>query len=130
LNSVIIPADNAAKVLPRTLEHLSQQGGEFEVPAVDGGSTDATREVLVGFPLVRVLAAPKGRASQMNGGGRRATCVMYCDQAPFVRCSLFEGSGGLPEEAVMEDVLSGDGASSPRFVRHPSSFRARRDSRQ
>ena len=68
MNSVIIPADNEAKVLPRTLEHLSQQEGEFEVPAVDGGSTDATREVLAGFPLVRVLAAPKGWASQMNGG--------------------------------------------------------------
>jgi glycosyltransferase involved in cell wall biosynthesis len=66
--SVIIPVYNEAKALPRTLEHLFQQEGEFEVLAVDGGSTDVTREVMAGFPLVRVSDAPNGRASQMNRG--------------------------------------------------------------
>lgn len=66
--SVIIPAYNEEKALPATLQALVAQPGDYEVILVDGGSTDRTAEWAGAVPTVRVLAAPKGRASQMNAG--------------------------------------------------------------
>jgi rSAM/selenodomain-associated transferase 2 len=71
--SVVIPAYNEAKVLPRTLSQLFTQQGDFETIVADGGSADATRETARAFRGVRVTDAPKGRASQMNAGARLAT---------------------------------------------------------
>jgi rSAM/selenodomain-associated transferase 2 len=70
--SVVIPAFNEEKALPATLRTLFSQAGEYEVMVVDGGSTDRTVEIAEAFPGVRVLTAPKGRAPQMNAGGRQA----------------------------------------------------------
>src|SRR5688572_17981064 len=76
--SVIIPTLNEESTLARTLEHTFQLGFD-EIIVVDGGSTDRTRELVLGFSLSRhrsavtacpVLAtiAPRGRAVQMNAG--------------------------------------------------------------
>jgi len=70
--SVIIPAYNEEKALPTTLARVFAQGMVSEAIVVDGGSTDRTREVAATDPRLQVLAAPKGRASQMNVGARRA----------------------------------------------------------
>ncbi len=82
--SVIIPVYNEQKVLPHTLPALFGQSGDYEVIAIDGGSTDRTRVILdhfgfsdhlaPSFPYFsrRVLTAPKGRASQMNAGAKAA----------------------------------------------------------
>ena len=82
--SVVIPAYNEEKALSHTLRELLRQCGDHEVIVVDGDSTDQTREVLAGFefslapspftphPSRRLLAAPKGRASQMNAGAKEA----------------------------------------------------------
>jgi rSAM/selenodomain-associated transferase 2 len=70
--SVIIPALNEERALPDTLASLFAQSGDYEVILVDGGSEDATAEVARAWPLVRVLAAPRGRAPQMNTGARVA----------------------------------------------------------
>ncbi|MDP3091602.1 MAG: TIGR04283 family arsenosugar biosynthesis glycosyltransferase [Nitrospira sp.] len=66
--SVIIPAYNEEKALPATLQALVAQPGDYEVILVDGGSADRTAKLAGAVPAVRVLAAPKGRASQMNAG--------------------------------------------------------------
>lgn len=71
--SVIIPVLNEEKCLPRTLSHLDRMSGDFEVIAVDGGSSDASIRFLASFPEVRVLSAPRGRASQMNAGATVAS---------------------------------------------------------
>jgi len=83
--SVIIPAYNEEKALPETLRALFTQQGDYEVIAVDGGSTDHTLSVLAEFsfseyplsltphPSRLLLEAPKGRASQMNVGAKHAT---------------------------------------------------------
>ena len=82
--SVVIPAYNEEKALPHTLRELFRQSGDYEVLVVDGGSTDRTRGILAEFkfhppsplppyPLRLLLAAQKGRASQMNDGAKEAT---------------------------------------------------------
>ena len=80
--SVIIPAYNEEKALPATLRALFTQQGDYEVIAVDVGSTDHTLSVLAEFsfseyplpltphPSRLFLTAPKGRASQMNMGAK------------------------------------------------------------
>ena len=83
--SVIMPAYNEEKALPHTLRELLRQWGDYEVIVVDGGSTDRTPAVLAEFgfseypvpltlhPSRLLLAASKGRASQMNAGAKQAT---------------------------------------------------------
>ena len=75
--SVIIPAYNEEKALPNTLHELLRQSGEYEVIVVDGCSTDRTCAIVAelalspqhsAFNTVRLLSAPRGRASQMNAG--------------------------------------------------------------
>ena len=70
--SVIIPALNEEKALPETLCQLLRQAGVYEVIVVDGGSGDRTREIVLAEPRVRLLTAPRGRASQMNAGTKEA----------------------------------------------------------
>ncbi|MFL5283869.1 MAG: TIGR04283 family arsenosugar biosynthesis glycosyltransferase [Rhodopila sp.] len=60
--SVVIPALNAALRLPATLTAL---GEELEIIVVDGGSADGTPEAA---PGARVIAAPRGRGSQIAVG--------------------------------------------------------------
>ncbi|MCX7380180.1 MAG: TIGR04283 family arsenosugar biosynthesis glycosyltransferase [Alphaproteobacteria bacterium] len=59
--SVVIPALNAAAALPATLAAL---GGVGEVIVADGGSHDGT----VSTAEARVIAAPRGRGSQIAAG--------------------------------------------------------------
>jgi len=70
--SVVIPCVNEAACLPRLLrdlEPLRRQG--LEVIVVDGGSTDASPE-LVGHCADRLLRTDPGRALQMNAGAALA----------------------------------------------------------
>lgn len=71
--SVIVPFLNEEKALPATLAALFAQAGKFEVIAVDGGSSDGSREILARYPAVRIVAAATGRAPQMNAGASVAS---------------------------------------------------------
>jgi rSAM/selenodomain-associated transferase 2 len=77
--SVIIPAYNEAKALPATLTRLAAEAGDHEIIVVDGGSTDATREIARSCRGVQLVSAPKGRALQMNAGARlaRGECLLF-----------------------------------------------------
>lgn len=66
--SVVIPAFNEQRALPATLDRLYAQSGDFEAILVDGGSSDATRAIAGRYEGLRIIDAPKGRASQMNAG--------------------------------------------------------------
>jgi rSAM/selenodomain-associated transferase 2 len=70
--SIIIPVLNEQETIAKSLaalQPLRRLG--VEVIVVDGGSTDATRDLA--RPLAdSVLSASRGRASQMNAGARRA----------------------------------------------------------
>lgn len=71
--SIIVPALNEEAALPDQLGALLSgpvAGGETELIVVDGGSEDRTRELAEELVAGRgrVIAAPRGRARQMNAG--------------------------------------------------------------
>jgi len=70
--SIIMPVLDEAEVIADALQALAayrQRGAEVIV--VDGGSHDATQDIA--RPLAdRVIAAPRGRAAQMNAGAAHA----------------------------------------------------------
>jgi rSAM/selenodomain-associated transferase 2 len=70
--SIVIPALDEAANLAALLPALGAGEPEAEVVVVDGGSRDGTRQVVAAHPRVRWLAAPRGRAAQMNAGARVA----------------------------------------------------------
>lgn len=68
--SIIVPVLNEAAALGRTLAPWSNRDG-IELIVVDGGSTDATREIASRH--ARVVQTARGRARQMNAGAAVAT---------------------------------------------------------
>lgn len=78
--SVVIPALNEVDPILSLLQDLSPlRSAGHEVIVVDGGSSDAT--FAMALPLAdRVIAAPRGRASQMNAGA----CVASGDLLWFL----------------------------------------------
>ena len=102
--SVIVPVLDEAAGIAAALEALAPLRGEgVELIVVDGGSADATVELAI--PLAdRVLAAPRGRARQMNAGAAIAQG----------RLLLFlHADTRLPDDAIHQvaravgDVLAG-----------------------
>jgi len=71
--SIVIPALDEAAIIRRALEALLPlRVRGHEVIVVDGGSSDGTPEI-ARLLCDRVVAAPGGRAAQMNAGARLAT---------------------------------------------------------
>ncbi|PIQ86046.1 MAG: glycosyl transferase [Candidatus Omnitrophica bacterium CG11_big_fil_rev_8_21_14_0_20_45_26] len=69
--SIIIPALNEAKSIQQTLVCVAKQLQNDQLIVVDGGSSDQT--VALAKPYASVIAAPRGRAAQMNAGARAAS---------------------------------------------------------
>ena len=100
--SVIIPALNEEKALPETLCQLFSQRGDYEVIVVDGGSGDRTCEIVRTEQKVRLLAAPRGRASQMNAGAKEARGEWLL----FLHADTRLPEGALARLNVMEPDLA------------------------
>jgi rSAM/selenodomain-associated transferase 2 len=69
--AVIVPVLNEERALPTLLTKLQALNGRAEIIFVDGGSTDATAQQLEQASLkqpIKWIAAPRGRAKQMNAG--------------------------------------------------------------
>jgi len=66
--AVVVPVLDEERRIADCLAALAATPGVDETAVVDGGSRDRTAAVAAGFPGVRVLAAPRGRGSQMNAG--------------------------------------------------------------
>jgi rSAM/selenodomain-associated transferase 2 len=71
--SIIVPVLNEASFLPPLLGRLAALRERAEVIVVDGGSADGTANLARAAGWVRVLAAARGRARQMNAGAAAAT---------------------------------------------------------
>jgi rSAM/selenodomain-associated transferase 2 len=70
--SIVVPALDEAPNLARLLPTLVTRWPDAEVVVADGGSGDGTAAVLSDHPAVRPVAAPRGRARQMNAGASAA----------------------------------------------------------
>ena len=70
--SVIIPTLNEADIIGSSLTNLLNHRDDFEVIVADGGSSDATLEIVSGFPQVKHVISTKGRGRQMNEGAKVA----------------------------------------------------------
>ena len=69
--SIVTPTLNAAEFLPQTARSILSQQGPFELQwiVVDGGSTDATEEI------VRALAASDSRIMFMSEAGGQSSAI-------------------------------------------------------
>ena len=114
--SVIIPTYHEETALPATLRCLFAQPGDYEVIVVDGGSTDRTCEIVQVEPRTRVLAAPKGRASQMNAGAKEARgewlLFLHADtllpDGALVRLNQMEGEVQVQAGGFLHEFSGGD----------------------
>lgn len=120
--SIIIPALNEEAVIADALSEAARHPVD-EIIVVDGGSVDQTRENVLKHslrgvaPPVKLVIAPRGRASQMNAGAQaaqgdilvflHADCRLPDDAIPAIR-SVFE-NGASPAGAF--DIC----IDSPRF---------------
>ncbi|MGH7573016.1 MAG: TIGR04283 family arsenosugar biosynthesis glycosyltransferase [Gemmatimonadota bacterium] len=101
--SVVVPTWNEARRLPVLLDALERcSPPPIEVIVADGGSSDDTADVAAG--RARLVAAPRGRASQQNAGARasdgRVLWFLHADSIPpadavaQVRSALDRGAPG------------------------------------
>jgi glycosyltransferase involved in cell wall biosynthesis len=94
--SIVIPAHNAAEYLPDTLASVEAQTcADWEVVAVDDGSTDATGEILAAAgPRVRWCRneSARGPAAARNRAVRLASgdCVALLDADDMLRPKYLE----------------------------------------
>jgi len=87
--SIIIPILNEADTIGKLLQYLLNNSSEkniAEIIIVDGGSTDASREIVSKFIDVMLLNSRKGRSKQMNIGARSANgnilYFLHADSCP------------------------------------------------
>jgi rSAM/selenodomain-associated transferase 2 len=110
--SVIIPTWNEEGRIAGLLAELQSQNFD-EIIVADGGSGDRTQELVAGFPGVRLLMAPRGRAAQMNAGAAVSSggilLFLHAD------CRLPDGAAQAVREA-MADARNAGGAFHIRTV--------------
>ena len=100
--SVVIPTYNEEQALPGTLDRVHSQPGDYEVILVDGASTDATTRIARRYPRIRVLDAPRGRASQMNAGAAaaRGDWLLFLHADTLLPVNALARIAALPEDVV------------------------------
>ena len=106
--SIIIPVLNEENGIANLLNHLQEiKNPDFthEIIVVDGGSNDATLEILKSYSIIKVFNTKKGRAIQMNFGAEKASSeILY-----FLHCDTFPPKNFDYEivKNVKNDCLSG-----------------------
>jgi len=106
--TVIIPTLDEEENVGACLAALNGQSGPLEVIVADGGSSDRTVAIAAQTPGVRVVHAPRGRATQMNAGAAAATGEILW----FVHADGRPPAGAAP---AIRDALARDGVSGGAF---------------
>jgi len=99
--SVIIPTLNEARSIGPTLDALMSGRGGVEVIVADGGSLDATAEIVRGRGA-RLVTSGRGRGEQMHAGAcaarGEALWFLHADTLPSAGCvEAVAGALGNPE---------------------------------
>ena len=129
--SVVIPALDEEQALPATLRTVSAQRREYdEVIVVDGGSGDATRTIAAATGGVRLISAPRGRATQMNAGARiaRGEWLLFLHADTLLPCDGLVRIAALPaavQAGCFRQRFSGEDTRL-RLVSRLHNFRCRR----
>jgi rSAM/selenodomain-associated transferase 2 len=101
--SVIIPALNEADNILAAIASARQAGSEVEIIVADGGSVDGTPDLARSQAIV--IAAPRGRARQMNAGAQFATGEVLLFLHGDSR--LAPGSLGQLHETLLDPGIAG-----------------------
>ena len=116
--SVIIPALDEEATIARTIRSC-RDAGPCEVIVADGGSRDRTVEIARG-EAVAVIAAPRGRAAQMNAGA----AVARGDVLLFLHADTLLPGGSVSAILVaLQDPGVIGGAFRVRLVASPGAGR-------
>jgi len=116
--AVVMPILNEAATLPDLLPHLAGMDAE-EVLLVDGGSSDDSRSMLDAAGVCWI-AAPAGRASQMNAGAANTSSEILL----FLHADTRLPAGGLDAVRVaMGGALVAGGRFDVRLSGDRSMFR-------
>jgi dolichyl-phosphate beta-glucosyltransferase len=108
--SVVIPAYNEERRLPKTLDsvyqYLSGLGKEFEIVVVDDGSLDTTASVVEGYaatrPQIRLLSY-----SPNKGKGHAVRVGMLAARGELILFDDADGSSPIHEERLLTDAIAG-----------------------
>ena len=104
--SVIIPTLDEARSIGQTLDAVMGARGVVEVIVVDGGSADATAEVVRGRGA-RLVTSARGRGAQMHAGAVAARGValwfLHADTRPSAVCA-----GQIAEALRDPEVAAGN----------------------
>ena len=110
--SIVIPVYNVAPYLTRCLDSVGRQTfRDFEVVAVDDGSTDGSGEILdayaAKFPLERIHQANGGASRARNAGLAAATGerVMFLDADDVIHPRLLEWTQAALDESGADYVV-------------------------
>ena len=76
LISIIVPVFHEAELIRDFLSQLRRRASDAEIIVVDGGSTDATRELARGL-CDQLLVTERSRALQMNAGACAASAETF-----------------------------------------------------
>ncbi|MEL6832741.1 MAG: TIGR04283 family arsenosugar biosynthesis glycosyltransferase [Bacteroidota bacterium] len=117
--SIIIPVLNEEAHLGRLLQHLEDIAAAdyaHEIIVVDGGSSDGSQQIVAGFPKVRLLKSPKGRAKQMNLGAQHASGELLY----FLHADTFPPQG-FDRQIIAKAQLGHAGCFRLKFD-HPNHF--------
>jgi len=121
--SVIIPTLNEGDTIGETLKNLAcQQEVSMEVIVVDGGSTDATRQIAASSDsAVTVISCSAGRSRQLNAGaasaGGKYLLFLHADSRFSNRRALRQGIDELCRLAGPASTLRVAGRFSLTFGR-------------
>lgn len=110
--SIIVPVYNVAPYLKRCLDSVARQTfRDFEVVAVDDGSTDGSAEILDGyeadFPLMRIHQPNQGVSMARNRafGAARGELVVFLDSDDAIHPRLLEWTVSALESSDSDFVV-------------------------
>jgi rSAM/selenodomain-associated transferase 2 len=131
--SLVIPTLNAAPELARTLAAIAGELGGADLVVADGGSRDETAAVARAH-CARIVAAPRGRGSQLRAGAEAARgdwlLFLHADTrpAPGWRAAIerFTAEPANAERAAAFQFALDDGDPRARRIERGVAWRGRR----